>query len=78
MMALNSRVLMTKCCGDLENVPNVTFVDPNSKIEFKKGLLEILSVDYKINDSETNKYLRTKSIERYLLEIFNITYNERN
>lgn len=78
MMALNSRVLMTKCCGDLENVPNVTFVDPDSKIELKKGLLEILSVDYKTNDSETNKYLCTKSIERYLLEIFNITYNERN
>lgn len=79
MMALNSKVLMTKCCGDLDDIPAVHFIDANSSTALEQGLKVVLSPNYSpVNESLKEDFLKSKSIENYMNEFFKITDNERN
>lgn len=69
MMSQNNKVVSTLCAGDIDKIPNIITVAPNSAQELTKGIINALEKE-EDNKESFRAYLRSRDVESYYKKIF--------
>ena len=70
MMSLNSNVISTLCCGNLDEIPNLKLISVNSTIEITQAIDSQLKNNLEIEPkAETIDYIKNRSSEAYVKQL---------
>lgn len=69
MMSQNNKVVSTLCAGDIDKIPNIITVAPNSAQELTKGIINALEKE-EDNKESFRAYLKSRDVESYYKKIF--------